>query len=90
VAISGQNETDHLPASSVEVKNEWSDTTTPTTGLHGQDMGNFICLSSKLAQYLYSAHHSRQNRVPQCDGSQNNLAETRTVSVREMRQLGSQ
>ena len=82
--ISGQNETDHLPASSVEVKNEWSYTTTPNTSPHGEDMDNFISLSSNLAQYPHSVHYSCPNRVPQCDGSQNNLAETCTVSVGEM------
>jgi len=90
VVISGQNETDHLPASSVEVKNEWRYTTTLTTSLHGEDIGNFISLSSNLAQYPHSAHDSCPNRVPQCDGSQNNLAETCIVSVREMWQLGLQ
>jgi len=84
VAISGQNETDHLRASSVEVKNEWSYTTTPTTSLHGEDMDNFMSLSSNLAQYPHSTRDSCPNRVPQCDGSQNNLAETCTASVHEM------
>jgi hypothetical protein len=59
-------EVDQSPPTSVEVKNEWSFTTTPPTCLHGVDMGNFTLYGIFFPMHASHIHPIRSPSTTAC------------------------